>query len=101
MTRWTDEEIDFVRKYYTEMSMEDMGKYLGRSTAAIRRKAHDLGLGDRRWETKEVDPEEMRKSLKEFAEIILLARARWRVVTAEMIGQIMTHLHETNRAAKK
>ena len=42
--RWTEEELNFLRKNYQEKSYKEIGEILGRKEQAIRSKLHYLGL---------------------------------------------------------
>lgn len=43
-TKWTDEEIEFIKKHYKEMSDAVIGEKLGRSIASVMKKRVSLGL---------------------------------------------------------
>ena len=43
-TRWTNEEIEFLKNNYQDKSYKEIGEYLGRKEQAIRSKLHYLGL---------------------------------------------------------
>lgn len=41
---WTDEEVDYLINNYNNVSVEELGNYLGRAYTAIRKKASELGI---------------------------------------------------------
>lgn len=43
-TRWTNEEIEYLKENYQDKSYKEIGEYLGRKEQAIRSKMHYLGL---------------------------------------------------------
>lgn len=43
-TRWTNEEIEYLKEHYQDKSYKEIGEYLGRKEQAIRSKMHYLGL---------------------------------------------------------
>lgn len=43
-TRWTDEELEYLKENYQDKSYREIGEYLGRKEQAIRSKMHYLGL---------------------------------------------------------
>lgn len=43
-TRWTNEEIEYLKNNYQDKSYKEIGEYLGRKEQAIRSKLHYLGL---------------------------------------------------------
>lgn len=43
-TRWTNEEIEYLKENYQDKSYKEIGEYLGRKEQAIRSKIHYLGL---------------------------------------------------------
>ena len=48
-TRWTDEEIDYLRSHYGRGRWKAIGRRLGRSEAAVAQKASLLGLKQLQW----------------------------------------------------
>ena len=42
--RWSEEEIEFLRKYYGKIPAWKIGLILGRSRSSVRHKARSLGL---------------------------------------------------------
>lgn len=43
-TRWTNEELEYLKENYQDKSYREIGEYLGRKEQAIRSKMHYLGL---------------------------------------------------------
>ena len=43
-TRWTDDELEYIKENYQDKSYKEIGEYLGRKEQAIRSKLHYLGL---------------------------------------------------------
>jgi hypothetical protein len=65
--RWTEEEVEILKKHYSEMGPYEIAKLLGRSISAIKHKASRLGL---KWLNRKVKTWTYRPWSKEEVEIL-------------------------------
>lgn len=59
MRAYTDEELKYIRDHYKSDGYTAVANYLGRSTSAIRTRAHMLGVTDKYNKSKPEDAERM------------------------------------------
>ena len=47
--KWTQEEVDYIRKFYKDHTAREIGEALGRTRAAVALRASQLGLRKQNW----------------------------------------------------